>query len=589
MTTINKYLIKQFGGINVGADPTAIADNEFEDLQNMYPFAGLIRRRNGLTLQTGGGAWSQNVLSMFAYKESTGTWTLIVFGPTGVGKLSGSSVADIPALSGAFTSATGRYTAKQYKNTTYFCRKSNGTLYRANTLAQGSAGISAPSTAPVLAEGSAGDLGAGDYIGVVTFYNSATGAESNPSALSNTLTLGASKEIDWTSIPTSTNPQVDARRIYRTLVAQTGEYYHVIDINDNTSTTLSEEVLQDDMGDQVSFDNGTPPATCAFLTVWNERLWTTDEADLFFSEFGLPESFSEFSVIGVSPDDGHTINGLMAFGDLLLVGKTNAMYYVVGTDESDFALQVLSDRFGCVSQQSMATAEGLAFWFGGTNFYKSDGSQVKAIGDIHVRTLIDGIDPQYYDQVTGAIDDTRSWYIVGIPSAAASTVNMYLVYNYRDDNWATFTYTGTAPQILSDFYDTNGQAIIYAGLGTGNLYTFNTGTTDDGTAIPVDVLTKRFGIDTDDVLKIVRDAGIHASAIDENITVHVYGEGASLKNMTVNLNESNFPWTTFALSSRGEPSTYVQLRFVYTGTRALDIKGYQLKVIDIGRRGRHVT
>ena len=589
MVTINKYLIRSFGGVNFGADPTAIGDNEFENIENFYPFAQMLRRRNGITLVTGGGAWTQNVLSMFAYKEAVGTWTLLTFGETGVGKLSGSSVADVPALSGAFTSATGRYSAKQYKNITYFCRKSNGSLFRTDGTAQGAAGIDAPTTAPVLAEGAAGDLGAGDYIGVVTFYNSATGAESNPSPLSNTITIGASKKIDWTAIPTSTNPQVDQRRCYRTLVGQSGEYYHLVDITDNTTVILTEEVLQDDMGNQVSFDNGVPPSTCAHLAVWNERVWPTDEVDLFFSEFGLPESFSEFSVIGVSPDDGAKINGLLAFGDLLLVGKTNAMYYIVGTDESDFALQTLSDRFGCVSQQSMATAEGKAFWFGGQNFYKTDGNQVLAIGDIHVRTIVDGIDPAYYHLVNGAIDDTRSWYIVGIPADGASTITMYLVYNYRDDSWTTFTWTATAPQIIGDFYDTNGQGILYAGIGTGNIYTFNTGTTDIGVAIPAVALTKRFGIDTDDMVKFVRDAGVHATSVDEDITVAVFGDGVSLNSMTINLGESQFPWTTFALSSRGKPATYLQLKFTYNGTRALDLKGYQMKVIDLGRRGKKVT
>ena len=58
----------------------------------------------------------------------------------------------------------------------------------------------------------------------------------------------------------------------------------------------------------------------------------------------------------------------------------------------------------------MKTAEGLAFWFGGENFYMTDGNNVKAIGDKNIRNLVDGIDASYYHLVSGAIVDSKSWY-----------------------------------------------------------------------------------------------------------------------------------------------------------------------------------
>jgi hypothetical protein len=578
-------LIREFSGLNEGVDPTAIGDNEFERLQNMYPFNGRLVRRSGLTKVTQSSAWDENINSMFAYKSAAGTWRLVTGGATKLGYLDGNTITDMAALSGAFTSSARAFRFAQYKDIAYFGRKVSGTLYRCDGAVQGAAGISAPSTAAVFAEGAAGDLGAGDYIGVVTFYNTSTGSESNPSDPSNTLTLAASKKITWSSIPVSTNAQIDARRLYRTLVDQAGEYYLVTTLTDNFTTTFTDNVVQSDMGDQASFDNGSPPAVCAHLAVWNDRLWITDETDLFFSELGLPESFSEYSVILVSPDDGHTLNGLLAFGDILLAGKTNATYMVVGADETDFGLSTLSDRFGVVSHDSMKTAEGLAFWFGGENYYLTDGNQVKAIGDKNIRNLVDGIDPDYYQLVTGGIVDSLGWYVTGIPAAGASTVDTYLIYNYRSDEWTHFTYDGDTPIVLGDFFTSNGTSIVYCSCSDGHVYTWNTGNTDDGTAIAVDILTKRFGIDKDDILKIMRDVALHTNKIAQTITVDIHADGTSRKSSSINLYDDK-PWKGLSLSNKGYPGVYVQLRIQYSGFDSLEIKGYQMKVVDLNRRAR---
>ena len=585
---VQKFLIRQLGGMNQGTDPTSIGDNEFENLENVYPYMGRLVRRSGVTKLTTSSAWDENINAMFAYTTSVGTWKLLVGGQTKVGYLSAGTIANIASAGDDLTSDTGRMRWAQYKDTAYFAREANGSLFRTDGLTSAVAGISAPLTAPVLAQGVAGDLAAGDYIGVVAFLNSATGAFSNPSDPSNTLSLGASREIDWSGIAVSVNPQVDSRVCYRTLADQSGEYYEVTTLADNFTTTLSEDVLQNDLGDAASFDNGVPPSSIVHMTVWNERLWTTDESFVYFSEFGLPECYSEFSVIAVRPDDGHTINGLLAFGDGLIVGKTNATYIILGTDESDFALQSLSDRFGVASHDSMKVAEGLAFWFGGENFYMSDGNNVKAIGDSQVRTLIDGIDSQYYHLINSAIVDKLGWYVAGIPANESATINTYLVYNYRTDEWTTFSYNAGTPIYLADFFDSAGQAVVYSTTGDGHLYLWNSGNTDDGTAIAVDILTKRYGIDRDDMLKIMRDVALHTNKIAADVTVDIYADGDSKSSVDFNLYSDN-PWKGAAISNVGEPGVYLQLRIQTSATPGLELKGFQMKIIDLNRRSRKVA
>jgi hypothetical protein len=342
------------------------------------------------------------------------------------------------------------------------------------------------------------------------------------------------------------------------------------------------------MGDQASYDNGVPEMDCKAVVIWNERAWLTDGVDVWFSEFGLPECFSEFSFIAVNPDDGHSVTGILPFGDSLLVGKTNATYYVIGTDESDFDIRVLSDRFGVVSHQSMATAEGMAFWFGGENFYKSDGNQTAAIGDVAVRDIVDSIDPAYYSLVRAVINDKKGWYVCGVPADSATSINKLLIYNYREDNWTVFEYEATCPKVLADFYGSNSEAVIYCGLGTGHVYQWDTGNDDDGTAIEVDVLSKKFGVDTDDMLKIVRQCTINTNKIAANIEMYVMVDGTESDTAEGYLYYDT-PWKRIQVTNRGAPGVYIQVGYRYDDAPSLEVKGYGFEMIQLNRRPRPVT
>jgi hypothetical protein len=431
---VEPYKLRGFKGVNKGVQPQNIHDSEFQDLENFYPFEGVLQRRSGLERisQT---PHSEKLNSLFAYKVSAGTWTLIAGTETRIAKMnSGSAMVSISSAN-TYTSSEDPFAFVQYKDIVYAARSGVDALQRTDGLVVMDAGIPAPSVAPAMADGAAGAIIAGAYYGVYTFYNSDTGAESNPSPASAVLNAAGSKKIDWTAVAASSNGQVNARRLYRTLVGQSGEYYLVATITDNFTTTATENVIQADMGIIASYDNGTPPADPSLVEIFQERAWVTDGVDVYFSELGLPESYGDFSIVTVTPDDGHKITGLKAFGERLLIGKTNGVHFLTGTDEQSFEIRVLTDRHGVFSHHSMQVAEGHVYWFGGDNFYQSDGSQVRSIGDVQIRSLVDGIDAGDYDKITAAVDATNSWYIAKIVSGGSDYL---VVYNYKSQEWTTF-------------------------------------------------------------------------------------------------------------------------------------------------------
>ena len=404
------------GGLNQGLPPTSIKPSEHPVLENLYPFGQKLIRRGGIR-QVTSSAFTQALTSFFPYKKKTGEWTLLVSGQTLFGKMSGSGFLVIPNAGGmAIAPVNFPFNWFQYNDVAYAVRPGDGILYHVTPDVARKAGIAAPITAPTLAQGGAGALASGDYSGVVTGRNSATGAESNPSPESNILSLASLKEIDWTGIPVFANTQVDQRRIYRTLVDQVNEFFYVATIPGNVETTFSgDDVLPQDQGDPVSFENFPPPLLLRWVEVWNERAFATDGVDLFYSNLLNMEGWTQ-RTIPVFREDGHQIRVLYAFGDRLIIGKTNKVHFLIGADRSTFRLLTLSDKHGCMSGHSMKAAENILFWYGsGRNFYRSDGNSVAGIADIKIKTILEAIPDSAQEQIVAATFPTLSWYVATIP------------------------------------------------------------------------------------------------------------------------------------------------------------------------------
>jgi hypothetical protein len=96
--------------------------------------------------------------------------------------------------------------------------------------------LSAPS-APTVADGGAGSVGAGTYYYAVT-YVTASG-ETNYGTASSGVTIAASHQVSITNIPTGTSGVVTARKIYRG-TSSSGPFQLVSTINNNTATSTAD-------------------------------------------------------------------------------------------------------------------------------------------------------------------------------------------------------------------------------------------------------------------------------------------------------------------------------------------------------------
>jgi hypothetical protein len=595
------------GGRNGGAAASQIQQNEMAELKNWYPYATKLRRRGGIRQLTS--PWGGTANSLFPLKTADGDWTMIVGGKEKFGKVDGLAIVDLSASYYTPPSLGGTHKPWaffQYKDHVYALRADSGQLIRIDSSSYARAGISAPSTASVLAAGAAGALAAGDYRSVYTFYNRDTDYESNPSPVSNTLALGANLKIDHFGIGVSNNPFVNARRLYRTVVGQAGMYYFVAQINNNVDTTfIGDNVLPADLGRSVSFNNGLPPSGLELGVIFQERLFASDGTNLMYSEFLKPEMFGS-NLLPIFPDDGHVISGLYALGDRLIIGKTNAIHYLVGTDPSNFAVHTLSDRYGVKSHFSMKSAESNLFFYGtGKAVYRSDGTYVKDISTPRVADILADVPDDREDTICGAVLADKNWYLLGVPQSDGKTI--VLVYNYKYDSWTTFDADGSGPFFLADFHDENYThqlyGLVYNWLSPGifSLYdavyrlfdeTYNLDDIELGFD-PTRPIKATFTTKADDfgypgyrhffdevwlLIPQTTGAGLQIEALRDGI-------GTPDVNRTVSLNVgSPDGWKAFKVPTARTPGTKTQLRVTYLSPAAIDIEQIAFRAGLMGRQ-----
>lgn len=592
------------GGINEGLAPTDIKDSEFQSLSNFLPFGRKIIRRKGVDLLSTTGSHSEAITGIFPIKLSTGTWRVIVLSSTAMARLNGTAFT---ALTNDDAVAIGAgslpWVGLQYKDIGYAVRRNCTGMRRLS--AGGTnfdvAGIAAPTTNAVLADGAAGVIPVGDVYGYYTFYNSATGAESNPSPVSALLAHAGSLQINWTSIDVSTDPQVTARRFYRTTPgsAANAPALFIGQVNDNVSTVATDNIPLESMGDPIpTTENGIPPVLGEIMELHLERLFLSDGTDIFFSEFGLPESFDPVNAISIAPDDGHEMRALHSFSDKLIAGKTNKVYGITGTGADDFDVGVVTEDYGCYSHHSMKSAAGTLFWYAGHTFCRSTGSGAVSIADVKLKSRLARIPDTRKQYIVAAVDPTRDLYLVSIPLDAGSDNVELLAYNYKNDAWAPQAISGgKAFAAMADMWGVDFNRLLYVSPYDSKLYQLFSGDVDDtnaGAAITATFKGKRIapGAGGPGVLRSVRRAYIQADAIpnDPNITLEVYrdGEAAAAKSRTVTLAQPTAGLSRrmhpVNLSTLTKPGATIALGGSYSGADPIEIESLAVETVTRAQR-----
>lgn len=573
------------GGLNEKA-PTSLDENQWAILENWLSVGTSLQRRDGIERLTST-PHTEDIGAIARFAPPDETERLLIGSASGVSRLVNGAFMPLAVIDGrVYPSLIYPWYFRQYNSQMLACQRGNGGLKRIFGDSIMDAGIPAPITAPTIADGGAGVMPAGDYYLAVSFTNRYTADEGNLSLISNKLTLGASKQISATGIPTSTNPQLTGRRLHLTLPNAAGVFYPVQTIDNMVATTATINVLAPDGYGKVAHPNtyGMPPDQVWILELHKDRLIVTDGKSIFWSLLGMMQAF-DGGLIPVSTDDGYKTDGLFSWAKHgLVVSKANGAWILIGDGPSDWSLDQLTPH-GAPSGLSFGDCDGTLFWYTGENIVQSQGTGAEIVRTTdRVRATLDSIPDSKKADVVAAVMPGINRYLLSVPVSETGSTRKLLVLDYVSGAWETFP--SSVPSFMSRAISTGNEEILYGTFADRHLYKLLTGDTDNGTPIVARARSKALGYGRQGGRRIVRFVSVLCQGIDENLTIRIYNDLQTTvaKERTKSLSRDG--WKRFSVSTRGNPATLHQVEVEYTGTTKLQLDQLLVEGVEYPRRGK---
>lgn len=260
----------------------------------------------------------------------------------------------------------------------------------------GSAGLTPPAACTV-AVGAAGNVDAGNHTYMVTFVNA--WGETIGGTLSNQVSPGVASIINGTNVPTGPT-EVTARKIYRNKAADQTHWFLVTTINDNATTTFTDNTADAGLGAQ------SPAANTAksLPTDWvaskpiagvqhNGSLYAwTNGHTLYKSKSGNHEDFAvalgvtkdDAAFLSVYPAEGQQITMCISYLGRLYIWKNPfGIYWLDDSDPSvaNWKLKKLTGKVGA-DGPLCGTIAGNDVVFLGSDGFPHLLSAVKEFGDV---------------------------------------------------------------------------------------------------------------------------------------------------------------------------------------------------------------
>lgn len=338
-----------------------------------------------------------------------------------------------------------------------FCWINNGvnTMLKYDGTTVTNACLTAPSLGTFAAadSGSAGNVNGTVYY-LVTFRVSSTGQESNAFTLASAPTVTvSSKQVNLTNIPVSSDAQVNQRCIYRT--TDGGSVYDaqlVTTINDNTTTSYTDNTADASLGALINLDHDTSPLFQKVVVHRNRGFgFTPNSSTIYFSLVNnlwyWPQGQVDLSAtqkiyyLYVNPDDGDCITNIVSYGEDLLIFKKNGRYVLRGFDETDFSVDpiVEDERVGCVSFRAAKVAGGACYFMDSSGIYVMNGQSTEYVSapegffDPDNTTTNEKINKQYLSNVVAEVNSRKPYHFVqfSCPTGTNTTNNFHILIDYQ--------------------------------------------------------------------------------------------------------------------------------------------------------------
>lgn len=310
--------------------------------------------------------------------------------------------------------------------------------------------------------------------------------------------------IALSAVPTSTDPGVVARKIYRT-VASGSEYLFLTTINDNTTTTYSDTTEDSGLGVTTppeigAFNDNSPPPFGAIVKVWKRTVFMAGDPInpnvLYFSSDDEPESWPIINGFDLDTP----ITGIFETNLGLIVTTETDMWRVIG-DNPDYFIDKVRKGMGNLGFRSCGESRlyGWATDRDGIRLFDlQDTSKITDIirdkfDDFERKNLEntwsthsrrtnvmlwafpddDDVYTEYFIYQYGGNDDIRNgwWWNLGLPAG----MELLCAEETEDDNGDFHLFIGGNDGMLYEFFNESSDNFINAaGAASAVTMTFKT-------------------------------------------------------------------------------------------------------------------
>lgn len=339
------------GGKNSKYEKHLILDNESPDCLNVVFGNGAVETRPGTAKYNTASVGSYVGHGFYTRHDRSGAETMCAWWNGSLFVNSGTSFVTVPSAQSIFTAGV-RVAADEYENYIFF---GNGTTPYKYNGAFTRHGVPAPTQTMSVASSATGLL-TGEYLYKLTNVNSAL-VESDVGPV--TVTINATNgELTISGIPTApASHGINTRRLYRTKASSFATYFLQQTINDNVTTSVTDNTIDLNLGAAAPTDQGEPPNYSVILTHQN-RLWCNDSANpnlVWYSDVDEnapnPYVFKATNFIPVGDASGDLVRGLSVHDNGVLVFCDRSVYliYMPSTEPTDWQLVKLRSSFGSKS------------------------------------------------------------------------------------------------------------------------------------------------------------------------------------------------------------------------------------------------
>jgi hypothetical protein len=295
------------------------------------------------------------------------------------------------------------------------------------------------------------------------------------------IAAAAAEVINLAAIPTSLDPQVTGRHIYRT-TADGVKFYWLATINDNVQATFKDNIDDLALGYEMREDRDIAP-NGKFSAWWDNRLWISGDDIVYYSNVAVPEEFdlSARYITVQRGDPGDEITGLVPFKDALYVFRKKSIYSIQANPYG-YGIYLVENHTGCRAPWSMVEVNNSLMFISdrGIEVFNGTDAYPMALSDKIERT-IKTIDTTKYDYITAALvrDKYEVWF--NIPDRTTGSA-ITIVYNYIYGKFYYFSFYKT-PSCMAACENSSYALVTKMGTRDGYLNLCETTYRDNTTAI----------------------------------------------------------------------------------------------------------